>query len=192
MNIVSATGAVVEQMSIDEAYLDFSAICQAEDADASLFLSVPMAQHLKKRISTERNLTATIGIAANKLLSKIASDHQKPDGLTVISETDKARFLRPLPVRALFGVGKVTEQVLNQAGILTVADLSIIAGICARWSAPSVLENCGNLPVAKKRSSAALGDDSRALAERNVSSDTTTGRCSAPVCARKLGTFPAG
>jgi DNA polymerase IV len=128
MEIVSATGAVVEQMSIDEAYVDFSAICQAEDADASLLLSVPLARDLKARILTERKLTATIGIAGNKLLSKIASDHQKPDGLTVISETDKTRFLRPLPVRALFGVGKVTEQVLNQAGIRTVADLQDYTG----------------------------------------------------------------
>ena len=128
MKIVSATGAVVEQMSIDEAYLDFSAICQAEDADASLLLSVPLAQDLKKCILAERKLTATIGIASNKLLSKIASDHQKPDGLTAISETDKALFLRPLAVRALFGIGKVTEQVLNQAGIRTVADLQDYAG----------------------------------------------------------------
>jgi DNA polymerase IV len=128
MQIVSAFGAVVEQMSIDEAYMDFSELCQSDDADASLLLSVPLARELKNRILTERRLTATIGIASNKLLSKIASDHQKPDGLTVISETDKARFLRPLPVRSLFGVGKVTEQTLNQAGIRTVADLQDYTG----------------------------------------------------------------
>jgi DNA polymerase-4 len=87
-----------------------------------------LAQDLKKCILAERKLTATIGIASNKLLSKIASDHQKPDGLTAISETDKALFLRPLAVRALFGIGKVTEQVLNQAGIRTVADLQDYAG----------------------------------------------------------------
>ncbi len=128
MEIVSAAGGIVEQMSIDEAYVDFSALCQAESADDSLLQSVPLARELKERIHSERKLTATIGIAGNKLLSKIASDHQKPDGLTVISETDKARFLRPLPVRALFGVGKVTEQVLNSAGIRTVADLQDYAG----------------------------------------------------------------
>src|SRR5437868_13874921 len=71
----------------------------------------------------ERQLTATIGIGANKLLAKIASDHQKPDGLTLISERDKVQFLRPLSVRALYGVGKVTEQVLNQAGLHTAGDL---------------------------------------------------------------------
>lgn len=128
MEIVSAAGGVVEQMSIDEAYLDFSELCQAESADDSLLRSVPLARALKGRIAAERRLTATIGIAGNKLLSKIASDHQKPDGLTVISETDKAQFLRPLPVRALFGVGRVTEQDLNQAGIRTVADLQDYTG----------------------------------------------------------------
>ena len=111
MQLVAQTGAVVEQMSVDEAYLDLSAGCQAVDADASLRLALPIAQELKQRIVAERQLTATIGIAANKLLAKIASDHQKPDGLTLIQESEKVQFLRPLPVRTLYGVGKVTEQV---------------------------------------------------------------------------------
>jgi DNA polymerase-4 len=128
MEIVARSGAIVEQMSIDEAYLDLSAICQADNADASLLKSLPLAQDLKRRIHAERQLTATIGVAANKLLAKIASDHQKPDGLTLIPERDKLQFLRPLPVRALYGVGKVTEQVLTQAGVRTVGDLQEYAG----------------------------------------------------------------
>jgi DNA polymerase-4 len=83
---------------------------------------------LKQRIRTERQLTATIGIASNKLLAKIASDHQKPDGLTVITDEEKVRFLRPLPVRTLYGVGKVTELVLNKAGISTIGDLQDYPG----------------------------------------------------------------
>jgi DNA polymerase-4 len=128
MRIVADTGATVEQMSIDEAYMDFSAICQAENADASLLKGLPHAQELKRRIASERKLTATIGIAPNKLLSKIASDHQKPDGLTLISDTDKVQFLRPLSVRSLYGVGKVTEQILHQAGIQTAGDLQDYTG----------------------------------------------------------------
>ena len=81
MKLAAATGAVVEQMSIDEAYLDLSAICPAADADAALLNSLPLTRQLKRRIHSERQLTATIGVAANKLLAKIASDHQKPDGL---------------------------------------------------------------------------------------------------------------
>jgi DNA polymerase-4 len=128
MKIVLETGATIEPMSIDEAYLDVSAICQAQDMDDSLLKAMPLARNLKERIFSERQLTATIGVASNKLLAKIASDHQKPDGLTVISDQEKARFLRPLPVRVLYGVGKVTEQVLGQAGIVTVGDMQDYTG----------------------------------------------------------------
>jgi len=128
MQIVGQCGATVEQMSIDEAYLDLSAHFQAEDADASLLKSLPLAKELKRRIWQERQLTATIGVAANKLLAKIASDHKKPDGLTLIAERDKVQFLRPLPVRALYGVGKVTEQVLNDVGVQTVGDMQDYPG----------------------------------------------------------------
>lgn len=128
MEIIASTGAVVEQMSVDEAYLDVASVCQAADADASLRQAVPLARELKARIKSERHLSATIGIASNKLLAKIASDHQKPDGLTLIPEKEKVQFLRPLPVRALYGVGKVTEQVLLDAGLKTVGDLQDYPG----------------------------------------------------------------
>ena len=128
MEIIATTGAVVEQMSVDEAYIDVSAICQAKDADASLLLALPLACELKQRILSQRQLTATIGITSNKLLAKIASDHKKPDGLTVITDAEKVSFLRPLPVRTLYGVGKATEQVLNKVGISTVGDLQDYAG----------------------------------------------------------------
>lgn len=128
MEIIATTGAIVEQMSADEAYLDVSSLCQAADADSSLRMALPLAQELKRRIRFERQLTATIGIASNKLLAKIASDHQKPDGLTVITDQEKVLFLRPLPVRTIYGVGKVTEQALNKVGIATVGDLQDYAG----------------------------------------------------------------
>jgi DNA polymerase-4 len=128
MDIVARSGATVETMSIDEAYLDVSATHQAENADASLLRALPLAQQLKQQILAERRLTATIGIAANKLLAKIASDHKKPDGLTLVTEQEKVSFLRPLPVRALYGVGKVTEQTLNQAGLITIGDLQDYRG----------------------------------------------------------------
>ena len=128
MEIAAQTGAIIEPMSIDEAYLDMSNICQAENADASLIMALPLAQQLKQRILSERKLTATIGIASNKLLAKIASDHKKPDGLTVITDQEKVSFLRPLPVRTLYGIGKVTEQVLNRVGIVLVGDLQDYAG----------------------------------------------------------------
>ena len=128
MRIAGETGAALEPMSIDEAYMDLSALSQGEDADSSLRKAVPMARELKGRVLAERQLTATIGIASNKLLAKIASDHKKPDGLTVIADREKVSFLRPLPVRVLYGVGKVTEQTLSQAGIVTVGDMQDYTG----------------------------------------------------------------
>ena len=128
MRIVADSGAIVEQMSIDEAYIDCSALFQAADLEASLHAAIPLARELKERIRTERQLTATIGIASNKLLAKIASDHKKPDGLTLIAERDKVQFLRPLPVRALYGVGKKTEEILNGAGIDTIGSMQDYPG----------------------------------------------------------------
>ena len=128
MAVIAGTGAIVEQMSVDEAYLDMSGPCQAETMGAALAKARTLATALKQRIKTERHLTATIGIASNKLLAKIASDHQKPDGLTVITDDQRIQFLRPLPVRTLYGVGQVTEQVLHQAGVRTIGDLQDYTG----------------------------------------------------------------
>ncbi len=153
MRLVAATGAIVEQMSIDEAYVDISALCQAHDPDASLEQSLPLAHQLKQRIRSARLLSATIGIASNKLLAKIASDHQKPDGLTLISERDKVQFLRPLPVRALYGVGKKTEEVLNRAGIDTIGALQDYPG--------DLRALVGSFGVTLKRF--AFGEDDRPL-----------------------------
>jgi DNA polymerase-4 len=128
MDIVSRTGAVIERVSIDEAYLDLSSICQQGEPDQRLYDAVPTAKELKKRIFEERNLTASIGIAGNKLLAKLASDFNKPNGLTLIPERDKVLFLRPMPVQALYGVGKVTAELLRQEGVLTVGDLQGYSG----------------------------------------------------------------
>src|SRR4051812_4011242 len=88
MQMVGAFGAVIEQVSIDEAYLDLSLICQRGDLDTSLYEAVPMAGELKQGIFTARQLTTSIGIASNKLLAKIASDFNKPNGLTLVPERD--------------------------------------------------------------------------------------------------------
>jgi DNA polymerase-4 len=123
MGIIAQTGADIEQMSVDEAYMDLSRFCQSDSADKSLQMALPVARQIKERIRAERQLTASIGIASNKLLAKLAADHQKPDGLALIEERNKVEFLKPLPVRAIHGVGKVTADILNAAGILTIGDL---------------------------------------------------------------------
>jgi DNA polymerase IV len=145
MNILAGTGARLEPMSIDEAYMDATEVLRGvgpvftpgstaptnfpeADADKALYSAVPMAREIRRRILAERQLTATVGIASNKLLAKLASDFQKPNGLTLITERDKVAFLRPLPVRSLHGVGRVTEQVLLDAGVITIGDLQDYPG----------------------------------------------------------------
>ena len=80
MEILATSGGVIEQVSIDEAYLDLSTPCAGADPDECLLLGLPIARDLRRRIREERGLTASIGIASNKLLAKMASDFQKPDG----------------------------------------------------------------------------------------------------------------
>jgi len=143
MRLVGAAGSVIEQMSIDEAYLDLSARCQDQDADASLRQALPIARELKRRIFAERQLTATIGIAANKLLAKIASDHRKPDGLTLIAEREKVPFLRPLPVRVLYGVGQVTEQILHQKDAASGVEVLVLNGPGGRADLAGAVEWLG-------------------------------------------------
>jgi len=128
MRMVAETGVMIEQVSVDEAYLDFSAFCQGTTADESLQYALPIAREMKRRIVGERRLTASIGIASNKLLAKLASDQQKPNGLTWIAESQKVAFLRPLPVQVLHGVGRVTAEQLQQVGIKTVGDLQDYRG----------------------------------------------------------------
>ena len=122
-------GELVQQVSVDEAYLDVTGqLSELTDGtamshDALLASAQPLAREIKAAIHRERRLTATIGIAPNKLLAKIASSSFKPDGLTLVADSTKAAFLRPLPVGTIHGVGRVTEAALQKAGYLTIADL---------------------------------------------------------------------
>lgn len=115
---------IVEKVSVDEAYLDLSErIVGIADPDDALRAALPLAQEIKTRIASERGITASIGVAANKFLAKMGSDFQKPDGLTLIPELGKADFLSPLSVRAIHGVGPVTAALLEKAGLVTIGDL---------------------------------------------------------------------
>ena len=107
----------VQPLSIDEAYLDVtgSTLCKGS---ATL-----IAKAIKQEIYDTVQLTASAGVSYNKLLAKIASDYQKPNGLTVITPEQGADFVKQLPVRKFYGVGKVTEQKMLDLGIKTGADL---------------------------------------------------------------------
>lgn len=108
---------VMEQASIDEAYLDLTGIADSYDAAAVL------SRGIKEGLLGAEKLSCSIGIASNKLISKMAASVNKPDGLTVITPDRVDSFLSQLPVGHLFGVGRVTERKLNEEGIESVAQL---------------------------------------------------------------------
>ncbi len=107
-----------EQWGIDEAFLDVSSkvkdFKEAED----------LAHRLKLEIYEKEHLTVSIGVGPNKLVAKIASDYQKPDGLTVVNEEEVEKFLHPLPVRKLLWVGRKTEEKLKEMRINTIGELA--------------------------------------------------------------------
>lgn len=107
----------VEGLSLDEAFLDVT-------ASVTLFGSaVRIAEEIKRRILDETGLTASVGVAENKLVAKIASDLDKPDGLAVINPEDYAAKLDPLPVSVIPGIGRETLKRLSGIQISTVRDL---------------------------------------------------------------------
>ena len=123
MGILREATDCLEQVSVDEAYLDLSARFAEGTPDEALRGAVPLARAIKERIAAERSLTASIGVAGNKFLAKLGSDLEKPNGLTLIPEEGKAAFLRPLAVGRIPGVGPVTARTLEEIGITTIADL---------------------------------------------------------------------
>lgn len=113
--ILSGFTPVIEDVGIDEAFLDISQIDKQPEEIAS---------DIKRKIRDDLGLTCSIGIATNKLLAKIASDMQKPDGLTIITEADIVLKIWPLPARKLWGVGAKTEAYLNGMGVKTIGELA--------------------------------------------------------------------
>jgi len=177
-------GELIQQVSVDEAYMDLSARCQRETHDASLESAVPLAEEIRASIKLERNLTATIGIAPNKLLAKLASDYQKPDGLTLIRETGKADFLRPLPVRSLHGIGKVTEETLHNAGIWTVGDLQDYQGdlraLVGSWG-----PDLKRFAFGEDNRPLELGDDVKSISSENTFLNDTDDRPTLRACLKE-------
>nr|WP_312856814.1 DNA polymerase IV [Arthrobacter mobilis] len=108
----------VEQLSVDEAFLDISG------SRRRLGPPLQIGELIRRTIRDELGITATVGIAASKFVAKIASTQAKPDGLLLVPEDDTVRFLHALPVGALWGVGEKTREILARLGIRTIADLA--------------------------------------------------------------------
>jgi DNA polymerase-4 len=108
---------LIQPLSLDEAYLDVT------DHLSDFGSATAIAAEIRRRVSDERDLTVSVGVAPNKLVAKIASDQDKPDGLTVVKPSAVEVFLAPLPVRRLHGVGPAGEKALHELGVESVAEL---------------------------------------------------------------------
>jgi DNA polymerase IV len=109
---------IVEAVSVDEAFLDVGGLGRVSGTP------VEIAARLRTDVRDQVGLPITVGIARTKFLAKVASQEAKPDGLLLVSPGQELAFLRPLPVRRLWGVGAVTADRLHAHGIETVADVA--------------------------------------------------------------------
>ncbi|MBT8090814.1 MAG: DNA polymerase IV [Gammaproteobacteria bacterium] len=156
---------VVEGLSLDEAFLDVTASVALFGAPAEIAIAI------KRRILDETRLTASVGVAENKLVAKIASDLDKPDALTVIWPGDYEARLDPLPVAVIPGIGRKTLARLSTAGIGTVRDL--------RLADDCVLEPIFGRFTRKTRDRASGLDDRPVVssrAEKSISAEETFDR----------------
>ncbi len=130
-SIVKNHVSEIERAGIDEMYLELSFADSYERA-------AEIGREIKQEIWQKERLTASIGIGPNKLIAKIASDQNKPDGLTVIREEEAEKFLEPLSIRKLPGIGPKTEARLNAIGFRTIGQLKSASAakleeILGRW-----------------------------------------------------------
>jgi nucleotidyltransferase/DNA polymerase involved in DNA repair len=118
MRIISDFSPQIQQISIDEAFLDITQTANGFGGPKSL------AEQLKARIRSEVGLTASVGLASNMFVAKVASDLHKPDGLTICAPGHEKEFLAPLPINKLWGVGPKTEARLRDYGFNLIGDVA--------------------------------------------------------------------
>jgi DNA polymerase-4 len=132
MEILDSFSPIVEPLSIDEAFMD----CTGTE---NLFgPPVELGTRIKNTVRNETGLTASVGIASNKSIAKIASDLQKPDGLTICQPGMEREFLSPLPLEKLWGAGEKTVKFLHDHGFETIGDVAAqplheLEGTLGKW-----------------------------------------------------------
>jgi DNA polymerase IV len=161
--ILLAVTPHVEPLSLDEAFLDVGG--------ATLLFGLPpvIAKQIRATVRQELGLTASIGVARNKFVAKLASIQAKPDGLLVVPHDQTLAFLHPLPVGALWGVGERTAETLQRLGLRTVGDLAATPGV--------ILERALGEAHARMLHALSRGEDDRAVvpfeAPKSVSHEET-------------------
>ena len=153
----------IEPLSLDEAFLDLTGTERLHGAPPAVVLA-----RLIRRMETELGLSGSIGLSHNKFLAKIASDLDKPRGFSVIGRAETADFLRPKPVRLIWGVGTATQGALEKAGIRTIADL-------LRWDRADLVTRFGQM--GERLWHLARGEDHRRVNRdekvKSISKETT-------------------
>ena len=122
MEILKGFSPLIEQVSIDEAYMDISGV------DKLLGLQRDIGLEVKGRIRETTSLACSIGIAPNKFLAKVASDMDKPDGLTIVPPEKVLQFIEKLSIEKVPGVGKKTVRTLNKMGVFTLGHIQQLSG----------------------------------------------------------------
>jgi DNA polymerase-4 len=160
MALLRELSPLVEPVSVDEAYVDLA----AGGHDVSVAGVTALARELKARIAAETGgVTGSVGIGTSKLMAKIGSDLDKPDGLTVVPPGEELAVLHPLPVTRLGGVGPATAERLHQVGVRTVGDL-------AARSLPDLVALAGRAHGTGLHSLARAEDDRPVVADREAKS----------------------
>ncbi|MBI4729377.1 MAG: DNA polymerase IV [Acidobacteria bacterium] len=140
LDILFSVTPLVETVSLDEAFLDVSG------AGRLFGLPIEIAGRIRARVREERGLACSVGVAPNKLLAKIASRQAKPDGIGVVPADGVRRFLNPLPVDRLWGVGPETTSTLGRLGVRTVGELAVLsADVAARVFGPGPAAHLASL-----------------------------------------------
>ncbi|MGY1704197.1 DNA polymerase IV [Geodermatophilus sp. SYSU D00697] len=161
MGLLRELSPLVEPVSIDEAYVDLAA---GPGHDLSVDGVTELARGLKERIAAATGgVTGSVGIGSSKLMAKIGSDLDKPDGLVVVPPGSELDVLHPLPVTRLGGVGPATAERLRQVGVRTVADLAV-------KSLPDLVALAGRAHGAGLYALARAEDDRPVVAEREAKS----------------------
>ena len=120
MAIFRNNATVVEPLSLDEAFLDVT------ERASQVRIAALLAESIKLEVREATKLTVSLGVATTKLVAKVASDFEKPDGLTVVLEDEEKSFLAPMPIRRLWGIGPKSEEVLRKRGIERIGQLAIV------------------------------------------------------------------